>query len=55
MTRPGRMLGATLSLLIGWLAACSTTSAVPAGGGTSVAKVTGTVTYRERIALPPTR
>ena len=47
------MLGATLSL-IGWLAACSTTSAVPAGGGTSVARVTGTVTYRERIALPPT-
>ena len=53
MTRPYRMLGATLSL-IGWLAACSTTSAVPAGGGTSVARVTGTVTYRERIALPPT-
>ena len=53
MTRPGRMLGATLSL-VGWLAACSTTSAVPAGGGTSVAEVTGTVTYRERIALPPT-
>jgi putative lipoprotein len=53
MTRPCSMLGATLSL-IGWLAACSTTSAVPAGGGTSVARVTGTVTYRERIALPPT-
>ena len=53
MTRPGRMLGAALSL-IGWLAACSTTSAVPAGGGASMAKVTGTVTYRERIALPPT-
>ena len=27
---------------------------MPAGGGASVAKVTGTVTYRERIALPPT-
>jgi putative lipoprotein len=40
--------------LAGWLAACATTSAVPAGGGTSVARVTGTVTYRERIALPPT-
>ena len=53
MTRPGRMLGAALGL-VGWLAACSTTSAVPAGGGTSVARVTGTVTYRERIALPPT-
>ena len=52
MSRPGWMLGATLSL-IGWLAACSTTSAVPAGGGASVTKVTGTVTYRERIALPP--
>ena len=52
MSRPGWMLGATLSL-IGWLAACSTTSAVPAGGGASVTKVTGTLTYRERIALPP--
>ena len=47
------MIGATLSL-VGWLAACSTTNAVPAGGGTSVTRVTGTVTYRERIALPPT-
>jgi putative lipoprotein len=53
MNRHGRMIGVTLSL-VGWLAACSTTNAVPAGGGTSVAKVTGTVTYRERIALPPT-
>ena len=53
MTRPGPMPGLTLSL-IGWLAACSTTNAVPTGGGTSVDKVTGTVTYRERIALPPT-
>ena len=51
-SRRGR-IGVTLSL-IGWLAACSTTSAVPAGGGTSVARVTGIVTYRERIALPPT-
>jgi putative lipoprotein len=48
------MIGVTLSL-IGWLAACSTTNAVPAGGGgASVAKVTATVSYRERIALPPT-
>jgi putative lipoprotein len=39
--------------LVGWLVACSTTNAVPAAGGTSVGKVTGTVTYRERIALPP--
>jgi putative lipoprotein len=47
------MIGVSLSL-IGWLAACTTTNAVPAGGGASSAKVTGTVTYRERIALPPT-
>jgi putative lipoprotein len=47
------MIGATLSM-IGWLAACSTTSAVPAGGGASMSTVTGTVTYRERVALPPT-
>ena len=53
MTRPRSMLGATLGL-VGWLAACATTSAVPAGGGKGVARVTGTVTYRERIALPPT-
>jgi len=53
MSRPGRLLGAALGL-VGWLAAFSTTSAVPAGGGTSMTKVTGTVTYRERIALPPT-
>jgi putative lipoprotein len=45
--------GATLSL-IGWLVGCSTTSAVAAGGGASMARVTGTVTYRERISLPPT-
>ena len=51
-SRRGR-IGVTLSL-IGWLAACSTTSVVPPGGGPSVAQVTGTVTYRERIALPPT-
>ena len=53
MTSPSRKLGVKLSL-IGWLAACSTTSAVPAGGGASMVKVTGTVTYRERVALPPT-
>jgi putative lipoprotein len=53
MTSPSRKLGVKLSL-IGWLAACSTISAVPAGGGASMAKVTGTVTYRERVALPPT-
>jgi putative lipoprotein len=53
MIRASRTFGATLSL-IGWLAGCSTTNAVPAGGGASMAKVTGTVTYRERVSLPPT-
>jgi len=53
MTSRSKKLGASLSL-IGWLAACSATSAVPADGGVSMAKVTGTVTYRERVALPPT-
>ncbi len=53
MTRPRGMLGATLGL-VGWFAACATISAVPATGGTGVARVTGTVTYRERIALSPT-
>jgi len=53
MTRRSRMIGATLSM-VGWLAACSTTSAVPVDGGPSMSTVTGTVTYRERIALPPT-
>jgi putative lipoprotein len=36
------------------LAGCAATSVVPEGGGAAPAKVTGTVTYRERIALPPT-
>ncbi len=40
--------------LAGWLAGCSALTVVPGGGGGGVAKVTGTVTYRERIALPPT-
>lgn len=35
------------------LAGCATTGVMPEGGGPAVAKVTGTVTYRERIALPP--
>ena len=35
------------------LAGCSSPGIVPAGGGTG-ATVTGTVAYRERIALPPT-
>jgi putative lipoprotein len=44
-TMAGLMLG-----VAGWLAGCSAASVVPGG----VTKVTGTVTYRERIALPPT-
>ena len=40
--------------LVGWLAGCSTAAVVPDVGGPTAAKVTGTVTYRERIALPPT-
>ncbi len=35
------------------LAACSGMSAAPAGGGAGAARVTGTVTYLQRIALPP--
>jgi len=35
------------------LAGCSTPGVVPTGGGAGAA-VSGTVAYRERIALPPT-
>ena len=38
---------------VAWLAGCSTASVVPGVGGVASAQVTGTVTYRERIALPP--
>jgi putative lipoprotein len=41
-------------LLMALLAGCSTTSAAPEGTGPPTPRVTGTVTYRERIALPPT-
>lgn len=40
--------------LLGGLAGCSTAGVVPHAGGSGVAQITGTVTYRERIALPPT-
>jgi putative lipoprotein len=37
------------------LAGCAVTEAAPPGGGAAApAKVTGTVTYLQRIALPPT-
>lgn len=39
--------------LMGCLTSCSTASVVPAAGGTTSAQVTGMVTYRERMALPP--
>lgn len=38
--------------LVAWLTGCSTASVVPEAGGAAT-RVTGTVTYRERIALPP--
>ena len=41
-------------LLPALLAGCSGMSAAPAGGGAVSARVTGTVTYLQRIALPPT-
>jgi putative lipoprotein len=42
-----------LSLVL-FLAGCTSTPVVPATGtGTATGKVTGSVTYRERIALPP--
>jgi putative lipoprotein len=40
--------------LVAWLAGCSTAGVVPQTGGSAGAQVTGTVTYRERIALPLT-
>lgn len=39
--------------LVGWLAGCSTAGVVPQAGSPGTAQVTGTIAYRERIALPP--
>jgi putative lipoprotein len=36
------------------LTACSGMAAAPEGGGAATASVSGTVTYLQRIALPPT-
>lgn len=36
------------------LAACSAASPAPGGGSAAASRVTGTVTYRERVALSPT-
>ncbi len=41
----------TLAALL--LAGCATSKAVPEAGGGASPRVTGTVAYRERIALPP--
>ena len=38
----------------GWLVGCSAAGVVPGDGGADVTKVTGAVTYLERIALSPT-
>src|SRR5512137_2763394 len=35
------------------LAACGTPAVVPTSAGAASARVTGTVSYRERLALPP--
>lgn len=49
---PVRSLATILSAML--LAGCTAPAAVPEGGGAAVARVTGIVTYRERVALPPT-
>jgi putative lipoprotein len=49
-----KIAAAPLLGLIGWLAGCSAAGGVPHGGGSATAQAAGTVTYRERIALPPT-
>lgn len=51
----GRPMGRRLiALWASVLAGCGATSVVPEGGGAAPEKVTGTVTYRERIALSQT-
>jgi len=53
MNQPVRaLLG--ISLLPALLAACAQTSGADGRESASTVRVTGTVTYRERIALPPT-
>lgn len=53
MSDPKSFPRGLLSLVL-FLAGCTSTPVVPASGtGTSTGKVTGSVTYRERIALPP--
>ena len=52
MTAPNPFLVPFLGF-VAWLAGCSTAGVVPRTGGAISAQVLGTVTYRERIALPP--
>ena len=54
MTNQNSLCRGLLSLTL-LLVGCPSTSDVPAaGGGAVTSQVTGSVTYRERIALPPT-
>lgn len=48
MFRPSGIL-----MLTCLLAACSAKTAMQAGGGTAPPRVTGTISYLQRIALPP--
>ena len=53
MSDPKSFPRGLLSLVL-FLAGCTSTQVVPSSGtGTAISKVTGSVTYRERIALPP--
>ena len=52
MPNPNLLRTPFLGFVVG-LAACSTASVVPGTSGSASAQVTGTVTYLERIALPP--
>jgi len=52
MSSPNLLLVPCLGF-VAWLAGCSTASVVPRTGGATSAQVSGTITYRERIALPP--
>jgi len=54
MTHTGSLPHGLLGVVL-VLAGCASVPVVPAsGGGAATGQVTGSVTYRERIALPPT-
>lgn len=53
MSEPKRFPRGLFSLVL-FLAGCTSTPVVPATGtGATTGKVTGSITYRERMALPP--